>query len=234
MIKRKKTVIIACDVDIERFEKILRETSDIELVGAYKIGFSLAVEHGLPHIVRTARNLTDKPLIYDHQKAGTDIPDTACIFAEKVAGAGINAVIIFPLAGPETEKRWIIECRKAGLKVIIGGMMTHKGYLESDGGFISDRKVLSMYRIAAESGVTDFVVPGNQPEKINEIRELVEKYVKEPVYYAPGLIAQGGSLSSLLRMKGRVHVIIGRAIYESDDIRKKTLELCSMIDNGIN
>ena len=41
----------------------------------YKVGLSLALDCGLPKVVEIAREYTDKPIIYDHLKAGTDIPE---------------------------------------------------------------------------------------------------------------------------------------------------------------
>ncbi len=63
--------------------------------------------HGLPAVIIAARKHTDKPIIYDHQKAGTDIPDTGRNFARVVKKAGVDTVIFFPQAGPETARAWI-------------------------------------------------------------------------------------------------------------------------------
>jgi orotidine-5'-phosphate decarboxylase len=69
-----RSVVPACDVDLDRFEHVVGETGDLPQVGAYKIGARLAISVGLPTAVRTARRHTDKPLIYDHQKAGPTSP----------------------------------------------------------------------------------------------------------------------------------------------------------------
>jgi len=141
-----RSVIPACDVaELEKFEEIVRETAQIEKIGAYKVGFELALQYGLPKIVKTARRYSDKPIIYDHQKAGTDIPDTGKNFAEVCKKAKIDAAILFPQAGPETEKAWINALKEKEIGVICGGEMTHKGYLETENGFILSEALLGIY-----------------------------------------------------------------------------------------
>ena len=76
LIKRERSVIPACDFsDLNLFEKIVKETTDIEAIGGYKIGFRLGYRYGIPTVVKAARKHSKKPIIFDHQKAGTDIPD---------------------------------------------------------------------------------------------------------------------------------------------------------------
>ncbi|MEM4359996.1 MAG: orotidine 5'-phosphate decarboxylase / HUMPS family protein [Candidatus Bilamarchaeaceae archaeon] len=226
IIKRERSIVIACDVNLKLYERILEETAGMETVGGYKLGFYLALRYGLPKLVKLARKYTDKPLIYDHQKAATDIPDTGEKFAEVCKNAGVDGVILFPHAGPETEKEWIDAAKRFGLGVIVGGLMTHKGYLKSDGGYIDDDAVRSMYLNAAKQGVNEFVVPGNKPDKIAEIKNMLETEGVEPVFYAPGFIAQGGKISDAAKIAGKSwHAIVGRAVYEAKDIKNAVKEL---------
>lgn len=218
--------MIACDVSIEKFREIVKKTSDLKAVGSYKIGFYLGLKHGLPKIVKIAREYTNKPLIYDHQKAGTDIPETGSIFAEVCASSGIDAVILFPQAGPKTEKAWIDYCKDAGLGVIVGGLMTHAAYRKSEGGFLDDKRIYDIYKIAAQEGINDFVVPGNKPHEIKKIKKIVQTAGAKPIFYAPGFINQGGTLSDAAKAAGeRWHAIVGRAIYNSKDIRNAINDL---------
>jgi len=230
IIKKDRSIEIACDMPIEKYEEVLKETADMDAVGAYKLGFYLGLEYGLPKLVEIARKYTDKPLIYDHQKAGTDIPDTGKKFAEVCRNAGIDAVILFPQAGPETEKEWIKAAKEQGLGVIVGGLMTHKAYVESDGGYIDDDAILKMYLNAADEGITEFVVPGNKPEAISEIRLALEEKGINPVFHAPGFVSQGGKITDAAKAAGeKWHAIVGRAIYNSDNIKKTVEELSSQI-----
>jgi orotidine-5'-phosphate decarboxylase len=229
-ISKPRTIIPACDVDLQRFEELIKATDGIEKIGAYKIGMILGLTYGLPKVVEVARKHTKKPLIYDHQKAGTDIPDTGTQFAQIVAKAGFDAVILFPQSGPATLTAWFQQSEKKGLRVIVGGKMTHERYIVSEGGYIDDEAADRIYVDAARLGVTDFVVPGNQPNFIKRIREMLEKSKVEPVFYAPGFIAQGGKISEAATAAGpRWHAIVGRAIYDNPDMYHAAKDLTANI-----
>jgi len=231
VIGRNRSVIPACDVDtLEQFEKLVKQTADVDGIGGYKVGFELGLGFGLPAVVAAVRKHTDKPIIYDHQKAGTDIPDTGKNYAKLMKKVGIDAVIFFPQAGPETERAWIYHALDNGLKVIVGGRMTHPAYSVSEGGFITDEGALDMYRIAARVGVNNFVVPGNKPEVIKQVRDVVEDEGVSPVFYAPGFIAQGGSISDAAKVAGdKFHGIVGRGIYQAEDILAAAIEHTSQL-----
>lgn len=221
-----KSIIPACDVDCQRYEDIIRETYQIPQIGGYKIGAALALTEGLPKLVDIGRKYTNKPLIYDHQKAATDIPDTGKGFVAAVKNAGITALIIFPLTGPETQAAWIHSAQEIGLPIICGGHMTHERYLASDGGYIQDQAVDKIFGTAAHLGITDYVVPGNKVDAIRHIRDLLVKHKISPVFYAPGFIAQGGKISDAAIAAGpRWHAIVGRALYEARDIQSAALSL---------
>jgi len=226
IIKDAKSIIPACDVDVKRYEKLIEETSDLKHIGGYKLGFVLGLSIGLTRAVEIARKYTNKPLIYDHQKAGTDIPDTGKAFFRVMKEAGVDAAIIFPQAGPDTERAWIEAAREEDVGIIVGGLMTHKGYLRSDGGYIADESIIDMYTIAAKMNVADYVVPGNNPEAITKIRAMIERHDISPTFYSPGFVAQGGSVSDSSTAAGeRFHAIVGRGIYNSDDMRQAAQKL---------
>ncbi len=230
IIHQDKSLIPACDVSPKRFEILVKETANIQEVGAYKLGFMLAMTIGLPKACEIARKYTEKPLIYDHQKAATDIPDTGSAFMKICRDAGINAVILFPQAGIETERAWIKAGKEHNLRVIVGGLMTHKGYTIAEGGFLADEAILEMYLTAVKSGVNDFVVPGTKPDAIHKIRETLEEIGCEPTFYSPGLITQKGDISEALLAAGsRWHAIIGRAIYQAEDMQKAAADLAKLI-----
>ena len=231
VIERDRSVIPACDVStIEEFEELVKQTADVKGIGGYKVGFELGLSFGLPAVVAVARKHTDKPIIYDHQKAGTDIPDTGKNFARTMKKSGVDTIILFPQAGPETERAWIYHTLNNGLNVIVGGRMTHPAYAVSEGGFITDEGALDMYRIAARSGVNNFVVPGNKPEVIKQIREVVEAEGIFPIFYAPGFIAQGGKIGDAVKVAGdKFHGIVGRGIYQAKDIHAAAVEHTSQL-----
>lgn len=226
----KKSIIPACDVaTLEEYEELVNQTKDIPGISSYKLGFELALRFGLPKLVEITRLkcACNKPLIYDHQKAATDIPDTGVKFAKTLKSSGIDIAILFPQAGPVTQSAWIEACRDEGLGVMVGGLMTHKGYAQSDGGYLADSGILQIYTNAAKAGIKDFIVPGTKPAEIQKIRELIESHGITPTFYSPGYAAQGGSIEPALNAAaGRLHPIVGRGLYEAKNIRNAALKLC--------
>ncbi len=225
IIKLNRSIIPSCDVsDLTKLRNLVKETCSAEGVGGYKVGLELSLQYGIPQVIEIIRKYTNLPIIYDHQKAATDIPELGGKFARAVKG--VDSVILFPFTGPETEKEWIRACRKEKLGIIIGGEMTHKGFTEVEGGFISEKESLKIYEIAAKMKVTDYVVPGNKPEKIKLYKTFLEARGIKPAFYSPGLIAQGGNITESAKAAGeRWHAIIGRALYDAKDIKKAAKEL---------
>jgi len=228
IIKIKKSIIPSCDVgSLEKLSELVKSTCSVKGIGAYKVGFELVIPFGMEKVVKAIRKHTKLPIIYDHQKAGTDIPDMGSKFMKACKLA--DAVILFPQAGPETEAAWIKAAQQAKMNVIIGGEMTHQAYLKDAGGFIDDDAPKRMYEIAASMGVTDFVIPGNKPEKSLGYVNLIKNKIKAPVFYSPGLIAQGGLISDLAKKLNSWHAIIGRAIYDAEDMKKAAEELAKSL-----
>ena len=228
IIKLDKSIIPSCDVpDLSKLKNLVKETCSVEGIGAYKIGLELCIPYGIRQVIGTIRKYTNLPIIYDHQKAATDIPELGEKFAKAVKG--VDAVILFPFAGPETERGWIKACKDAKLGVIVGGEMTHKGFLENDGGFISEAESLKIYEIAAKLGINDYVVPGNKPERIRVYKAFLEARGIKPIFYSPGLIAQGGNIAESAKIAERWHAIVGRALYNAKDIKNAAKELCKSL-----
>lgn len=224
-----RTVIPACDVPFEDFEAIVEATAGNPKIGGYKIP-AHAGRKGWEKWVEVARKHTDKPLIYDHQKAGTDIPDTAGQFMKDLKEAGFDAVILFPHAGPRTQVAWTGEALQQGLTVFVGAEMTHPKFKESEGGYISDKALDETYLRAARQGVNHFIVPGNKPDRIEHYHELIEGEGIEPVFASPGLVAQGGKISDAVKVAGKNwHGIVGRAITGAADKRAAAIELTSQL-----
>jgi orotidine-5'-phosphate decarboxylase len=189
IIKYDKSVIVACDVkNVEDLKRLVESTYDIEGIGGYKVGAILTIRYGLPKLVEVVRKFTELPIIYDHQKAMTDIPDLGKDFTKVVKNAGANAMIGFPQSGPATQEAWIKACKDIGLEVIVGGEMTHPKYKRSEGGYIADEALDKIYFSAAKLGVNNFVIPGNKVERVKHYKELLQPIVGNSLtFYAPGL-----------------------------------------------
>lgn len=228
------SLILACDFSFQQYEEILQQTLDLPMLSAYKIGFTMALEAGLPSIVEVTRKYTDKLIIYDHQKAATDIPATGTLFAKTMRHSGVDAVILFPQSGPETQLAWTEAALENDLKVIVGGCMTHPKYLRSHGGYINDDAMIEIYRYAIDLCITDYVVPGNAPNTIRQIRQIIEKEGIKPVFYSPGLFTQKGDPIQALQAAGNSwNAIIGRSIYQSVNPRKSIEEIWSRVEKYI-
>ncbi len=220
VIKLKKSIIPSCDVpNLKLLDKLVKETCKVKGVSAYKIGFELVIPFGIKEVIKTIRKRTPLPIIYDHQKAATDIPEMGEKFMKAIKG--VDYVILFPMAGPITEEKWIKAAFKEKLHVIVGGEMTHKGYMERAGGYIMNMAPKQMFKIAANLGVRDFVVPGNKPFMIKEYRRFLESFGLKPTFYSPGLVAQGGDLTEGAKAAGENwHAIVGRGIYKAKNMKK--------------
>lgn len=202
-------------MDLEQAVALAKAVGDLDFILGFKIGFTLGLTHGLPETVKRLRGVTDKALVYDHQKAGTDIPATGEQFADIMAGAGIDQAILFPQAGPVTNRAWIKGLVSRGVGVISGGLMTHPGYILSEGGYIGDDRVGAMYGLAREEGVTSFVVPLTRAAAT---RALFPGDNRGLTFYSPGFGAQGGDPAGFDFIQDHC-LIVGRSLLASADPR---------------
>lgn len=225
LINRDKSVIVAADVEGNQLSPLVEATHNIEGIGGYKVGLVLGLDLSLRETMRrvqTVRDFTGLPVIYDHQKAGNDIPEMGPDFAKVCKKSGVDAIILFPFSSPVTEINWIKSAQDAGLSVLVEGHMTVPKFLESEGGFIADSAPDRIYQIAAENGVRDFVVPGNKVPFVEHYRGLLDNLLGPDnfILYAPGFIAQGGIISEAGKAAGnKFHAIVGSAIYGKNEIR---------------
>ena len=114
--------------------------------------------------------------------------------------------------------------------------MTHDQFIEFDGGYITNTAPFSIYGIAAEMGVINFVVPGNKPKSVQTYRRHLETLGvdREKLnLFAHGFITQGGDISEAGKVAGEQwHAIVGSAIYKLgtiDEMRSMAVKLVSQI-----
>jgi len=216
LIEKKRSIIPACDVYTDsELINLIKTTHEHPAVGAYKIGITIAMYYGLRDVCKAIKKITNKPIIYDHQKAGNDIPDMGEHFARTCVESGVDAVILFPFVGKISQEAWQEACLKIGLYVIVGGEMTHPGF----DSYIPSTISMKIYSVAATNGITDFVVPGNKSHRIKEYKTFIEEgHGVSPIFYSPGLITQGGDISESGKVAGeRWHAIVGRALYTAEN-----------------
>ncbi len=211
-----RKMIPALDItDLDKIKALIEKIDDLDFVYGYKTGFSLALTHGLPKVTEAIRSVSAKPIIYDHQKAATDIPDTGKLFNKIMKEAGVNEVILFPQAGPVTLKAWVESVLENEMKVIVGGIMTHPAFVESEGGFIKDEAVTEIYRLAYQAGARDFVVPLTKPDATKKLYESAG-LDESCNFYSPGYGKQGGDAAQFSFLKTH-YLIVGRSLFGAED-----------------
>ncbi len=250
IIQQDRSIIVACDVGFEKYVDILKDTGYFQGIGAYKIP-ARSGRKGWETWVEAGKKYTNKPLIFDGQKWGNDIPDTGPGIMSDIKESGFDAVILFPFAGPVTQYVWTQASKQLGLELINGAKMTHPRHVEGDysspkkgpdysaifrelgfendiTGYLRATAPEDMTRLAARLGITNYVAPGNQPAQTAAMKELLEAEGIEPVFYSPGFldVAQGGKISDAGKAAGRSwHAIVGTGIYGSSDYRRAAEDL---------
>lgn len=222
LIQARTGVIVAADVaGLDELRRLVAACAGVPEVVAIKIGFSLGLRHGLPAVVDAIARISAVPVIYDHQKAGTDIPQMGGPFAAVCRDAGVKGVIFFPQAGPKTLEGFVVGAFRCGLTPIVGLVMTHEAYLKSEGGYIVDDAPDAMARTAIELGVKDFVLPGTKPEIVRRFSTGVLASVESAGVFMPGIGSQGGDLKGAFwaATPHRHFAIIGSAIYGAKEPR---------------
>lgn len=234
--KPRYGIIVACDVyELETLKKLSRELADLDFLVGFKLGMDLVLKSGLYKTVEVIREYTDKPLLYDHQKYGTDIPEVCGGEILKIIKeAGVDGLIIFPHAGIKTLKATVDGCHSHGLTPIVGGVMTHQGFLVKEGGYIEDNAPERTIRDAAKLGVEHFVLPGNRVELMRRLKKIIVSYIDEPRILFPGVgSGQGGNIKEAFQstLPAPSYAIVGRSIYRSKDMKKAARDLWKEVED---
>lgn len=213
-------VLLALDMEsTDEMKRVVERTTRIEGVVGYKVGLTAALKLGLGGAVRHLRAVTDLPLVYDHQKAGPDVPDMAAKFASTCREAGVDALILFPVAGPRAVVEFAGNAYRQRLLPIVGGDLPFADYNASGGGYVVDDALERIIRKAVEIGVDHFVIPANTPDKVRRhARWLVEK-LEQPCLFVPGIGPLGGNIADTFSAAPgcRMYAVIGRAVYAAPD-----------------
>jgi orotidine-5'-phosphate decarboxylase len=232
-------LIVACDVTTEAdLERLAAATGPLDFMRGFKVGVLLALSVGLRRACEIIRRHSSQDIIYDHQKFGTDIPD---ICGGAVLGLlqdlGVTQVIAFPFAGIETLKAFAAGCQKLGLEPIVGGEMTHAGFLVRDGGYIADTSPSRIYQDAAGLGIRCFVLPATKPQAMAMHRKAVEKLCPQPAFMFPGVgKGQGGDIVEAFRQvePHAALAIVGRGIYAQPDPAAAATALWESVRAGLD
>lgn len=228
-------IVVALDtLDLDLVRRVVESLSGFEGVSAYKIGSAVALAHGLVRVVDLVKSLSSAPVIYDHQKAMTDVPHTAGDFARILRISGVDAAIGFPLSGPGVLASWVEALRGEGVVPIVGGEMTHEGFLRGEGGYVCDDSPERIYRAASDLRVSHYVVPGNMVERSSRYSQIVRERVARPVFLSPGFSEDPRSLGRLSKILGpSFHAIVGRAVLRAGDPLEAVRKLYKALEGRV-
>jgi orotidine-5'-phosphate decarboxylase len=200
----KRTGLIFA-ADLPSFDENARVLDVIsEYVDVIKVCNPLVMREG----AATIRKLADrygKPVFADLKVA--DVPHTSAQIVKIVADNGGSAVMVHGFVGPDG----ISECMEAAgdnVGIIVQLELTNPG-----GKLFTAPIANDMARLAADMGVYGTQAPGNRPNRIAEIRDIIGP---DPVIVCCGVGAQGGKHNEVMQAGG-TYSIVGRAIYNAED-----------------
>lgn len=221
-VRLRSTHGIMPSLDMESLDearRVIERTTRVHGVVAYKFGLTTVLRHGLARTVAAMRQVTDLPLIYDHQKAGADVPDMAGKFAATCREAGVDGLILFPVAGPRAVSEFVGNAYKNRILPIVGGDLPLPDYNVKGGGYIADDALFRIIERCVGMNADHFVVPATQPAKVRSIASWLTRKLEAPHLFLPGIGPLGGSISdAFAEAPGcRVYAVVGRAVYAADD-----------------
>ncbi len=213
-------IIPALDGDsFDQSRRIVAATTDIPGIAGYKLGLASVLRLGLAGAVKALREETDLPLIYDHQKAGPDVPSMAKKFISLCTESGVQAVILFPLAGEQSVKSFVGAALEQDILPIVGGELPFPDYRVSHGGYVIDDVLERIFNLAIGLGAQHFVLPANDPERLAQHIHTLRNKIGNASLFLPGIGALGGNIHDTFATIGNwsAYAIVGRAICEADD-----------------
>jgi len=209
----------------------LRGPDGADLVHGYVIGPALARTHGLAAVVRALRCQTRRPLIYDHRQGETDHPEAGPAFADHLAEAGIDEVILVPnagdgtiLAGPSLRsdgfRAWTAALRRRGIRVIISGGPQPDRRAERGSPVVfptidEDRRGLGRYAAALGGGVHAWAVSLSRPDLAGRIAGAIPP--GDPVLFYVSDVDLLAGRPPLAAFPGRVCLQLDRLFLEAAD-----------------
>lgn len=206
---------------------VVAATTGVDGVVAYKLGHSTVLELGLRGAVDLIRQASDLPIIYDHQKAGLDVPSNARHFADLLAGTGVAGAIIFPLAGPQTAREYLSRLRERGIVPLVGGLLPIDDYTISTGGWVADDVLTEITRLALAHGETNIIAPAN-----SALNTVIAAAGISPTLFVPGIGAGGTGLDRLgdvVDQVSGIFPIVGRAIVTAADPAQAATDLAAAL-----
>ncbi len=170
---------------------------------AIKLGYPLILSCGLE--IAEEFGKLDLPLIADFKVA--DIPNTNRLIAEQVFDAGFASIICHGFVGEDSVRACVDVAADYGGACFVVAEMSHPGATAFFHGGAAEK----IAALAVECGADGIIAPATRPERTKALRKIVGKRK----ILSPGVGAQGGDAAAIAKIVDGI--IVGRAIYESDD-----------------
>jgi len=213
-IEVKTRLILALDV-VKKDRAVEIASSVSGTVDAVKIGWPAVLGCG-PEIIT---ELAEKnPIICDFKVA--DIPNTNRLIAREAFRLGTSAIIAQGFVGSDSVQALVEE---SGGATYVVTEMSHPGGAE-----FTQPNAEALAKLARDCKAAGVVAPATRPERLARVREIVG----DLQIISPGVGAQGGNLADALHA-GADLLIVGRAIYNSDDPRSAALALAEEIERAL-
>jgi len=195
-------LILALDVT-EKKSALLIAHECAPHLDAIKVGYPLILSAGLSiaHELETE----DLPLIADFKVA--DIPNTNRLIAEQVFDAGFSSIICHGFTGKDAVQACVDAAADYGGSCFVVAEMSHPGATEFFFGGTSEK----IAHLAIECGADGIIAPATRPERVKVLRGIIGNRK----ILSPGVGAQGGEVGKIAKLVDGI--IVGRAIYESDN-----------------
>lgn len=209
--KKDTRLVLALDeTDGKRALEIADSVSGV--VDAIKINWPLVLSAG-PDMINKLSETGD--VICDFKVA--DIPNTVRLIVENCVSRGASAVIVHAFTGEDS----LLAAKEAAKDAEIFAVteMSHPG-----GKTFTAKHGEEMAELGMKCDISGFIAPATRPDRIAAIRSVTGN----KTILSPGVGAQGGSAASAIEA-GADYVIVGRAIYESDDPRKSAESFANQI-----
>ncbi len=210
MRKDTRLVLALDETDGEKALAIVDKVS--EYIDAVKINWPLVLTAG-PEMITKLSDISE--VICDFKVA--DIPNTVSLIVSNAVKRGAPAVIVHAFTGDDS-LRAAVEAAN-GAEIYAVTEMSHPGAK-----MFTAQHAEEMAKLGVECGASGFIAPATRPDRIKAIRAVVG----DKKILSPGVGAQGGSASSAIQA-GADYVIVGRAIYNSEDPKAVARTVCEDI-----
>jgi orotidine-5'-phosphate decarboxylase len=198
----KKTGLIVA-LDVLSSEEAIKVAKQVRgHVDAIKIGLPLIL-YTSAKIIGAIKDATNLPIIADLKLS--DVCDFTGISARALIQFGADGVTVHGFVGPESVKA----CIKAvgpHKDVIVMTEITHP-----DSAMFMDQVSIGIATMARSLGASSIQVPGNKPEKIKRLRQVVGSQM---TIFCCGMGVQGGEFGHAIA-EGADFEMVGRSIYKS-------------------